>query len=52
MKGENQNDKLDAMLRYRRITAANPGLAQRIILKAQVSRKFSQNNLSHRRGNP
>jgi hypothetical protein len=32
---ENQNDKLDEMLRHRRLDPASPDLAERIILKAQ-----------------
>jgi hypothetical protein len=32
---DNRDDKLDAMLRSRRLAPASPDLAQRIILKAQ-----------------
>jgi hypothetical protein len=32
---DSQNEKLDAMLRSRRVESANPDLAQRIILRAQ-----------------
>jgi hypothetical protein len=57
---ENQDEKLDAMLRYRRLEPARPNLAQRIILKAQSIRqtkiplldrgspKPSQSETSHR----
>jgi hypothetical protein len=33
---DNRDDKLDQMLRSRRLEAASPDLAQRIILKAQA----------------
>ena len=33
---DNRDDKLDQMLRSRRLEAANPDLTQRIILKAQA----------------
>ena len=35
----NQDEKLDPMLRYRRLEPARPNLAQRIILKAQSIRQ-------------
>jgi len=35
----NQDEKLDAMLRYRRLEPARPNLAQRIILKVQSIRQ-------------
>jgi hypothetical protein len=62
---ENQDEKLDAMLRYRRLEPAKPNLAQRIILKARSIRqnqkiplldrgspKPSQSEPSHRREYP
>jgi hypothetical protein len=40
---ENQDEKLDAMLRYRRLEPARPNLAQRIILKAPEHTTNSEN---------
>src|SRR5262245_48747299 len=36
---EHQDEKLDTMLRYRRLEPARPNLAQRIILKAERIRQ-------------
>jgi hypothetical protein len=64
MKREKQNDKLDLMLRCRRIKPASSGLAQRIVLasrRPQVRNTFAfekhgayflQNKLSQRREKP
>jgi hypothetical protein len=48
---ENQDEKLDAMLRYRRLEPARPNLAQRIILKAQSIRQTQKTRLLER-GSP
>jgi len=54
---ENQDEKLDAMLRYRRLEPARPNLAQRIILKAQSIRQtqkiplLDRDHLSLRKAN-
>jgi hypothetical protein len=46
---KNQDEKLDAMLRYRRLEPPRPNLAQRIILKAQSIRQTQKISLSERR---
>jgi hypothetical protein len=43
MTSENQDNKLDAMLRYRRIEPARADLVQRIILRAQSNTTNSDN---------
>jgi hypothetical protein len=49
MTSENQNDKLDDMLRYRRIEPARADLAQRIILKAESMPQTLTSGLLKRR---